>query len=127
MSLDKQKKDRSYQFGRLLALMETVERRTYEDKDSKRETNAQKMRSRFCQRPLETAERLDRAVAPYFAKLDKGLYKFYKDEISAIMEQISLCGGDANAPLEDTYLMGYYLQRTNYKTAETEENEDVNS
>lgn len=127
MSLDKQKKDRSYQFGRLLALMETVERRTYEDKDSKRETNAQKMRSRFCQRPLETAERLDRAVAPYFAKLDKGLYKFYKDEISAIMEQISLCGGDANAPLEDTYLMGYYLQRTNYKTAETEENEDVNA
>ena len=36
MSLDKEKKDRSYQFGRLLAVMEKVERDTYTDEAESR-------------------------------------------------------------------------------------------
>lgn len=45
MSLDKEKKDRSYQFGRLLAVMEKVERDTYTDEG--REPNAIRMQSVF--------------------------------------------------------------------------------
>lgn len=127
MALEPEKKDRSYQFGRLLALMEQAERATYL-KGEERETNAMKLRSRFCMQPLATAVRLDQALAPYFRKMKPGLERYYKDQISSVMAQLSSFPDDEmNDPLEDTYLMGYYLQRTaNYKNNETEEEDNGN-
>lgn len=125
MALEPEKKDRSYQFGRLLALMEMAERATYL-KGEERETNAMKLQSRFCTQPLATAARLNQALAPYFRKMKPGIERYYKKQIGLVMEQLSVFSDEEmNNPLEDTYLMGYYLQRNaNYKKNETQEEED---
>ena len=50
MALEADKRDRSYQFGRLLAILEKTERDTY-TKDTDRETNAIRRMSVYAQRP----------------------------------------------------------------------------
>ena len=50
MEFDPNKDDLSFQFGRLLAVMEKVERDTY-DGDETREPNAIRLQSIYCQRP----------------------------------------------------------------------------
>ncbi len=112
MELDPQKEDRSYQFGRLLALMEKVERDTYE-KDETREPNAIRLQELFRTRPLYGADLIHRQLAPYFARLSPGLRSYYKRTIGEVFEIIDRCCASSllERPLEDTYLLGYYLQR----------------
>jgi CRISPR-associated protein Csd1 len=112
MALEPEKNDRSYQFGRLLAVMEKVERDTYGSSED-REPNAIRLQSVFCQRPMATAgaleKQLDRA---YFPRLKPGSRIWYKNLLGQIMAAISAFPQDAwNKPLTETYLMGYYLQR----------------
>ncbi len=113
MSLEPERRDRSYQFGRLLAIMEKVERDTY-DKEEKREPNAIRMQSVFCRRPMHIARLLDEQLErAYFPRLPMGSRIWYKNLMGQILETISAFPGeDWNKPLEDNYLMGYYLQRT---------------
>ena len=79
MSLDKDKMDRSYQFGRLLAVMEKVERDTY-DNNEKRETNAERYRGEYCRRPLYTVTILDGKIQPYFRGISNGLKDYLQRE-----------------------------------------------
>lgn len=128
MALEPERKDRSYQFGRLLAVMEKVERDTYETSEG-REPNAIRMQSIFCQRPMYAANQLEKQLErAYFPRLKPGSRIWYKNLIGQIMENISAFPNeDWNKPLEDSYLMGYYLQRsalyTRKNNDETEEDE----
>lgn len=113
MDFDPNINDISYQFGRLLAVLEKVERDVY-GRSEFREPNAIRLQSLYCHRPLRTAyiieAQLERA---YFPRLAKPAYRaYYKNLISAILEKIYAFPEDQwNAPLKETYLMGYYLQR----------------
>jgi len=125
MAFDPLKKDRDYQYGCLLAVMEKVERDTY-DREESREPNAIRLQSAFCQKPLHTAKVLNEKITPYFARLKPDQRVYYKKRLGEIMDTITECEGSRiNAPLGDTYLLGYYLQRqalyTSHKN-ETEEN-----
>lgn len=123
MSLDKEKKDRSYQFGRLLAVMEKVERDTYTDES--REPNAIRMQSVFCDRPLYTAKIINDRLNPYFERLRPGSRAYYKKLIGEITEQLSnYDDAQLNRPLGDTYLMGYYLQRNELYTSKSNETKE---
>lgn len=123
MSLDKEKKDRSYQFGRLLAVMEKVERDTYTDEG--REPNAIRMQSVFCDRPLYTAKIINDRLNPYFERLRPGSRAYYKRLIGEITEQLSnYDDAQLNRPLGDTYLMGYYLQRNELYTSKSNETKE---
>lgn len=112
MELDPNKHDRSYQFGRLLAVLEKVERDTY-GSDEGREPNAIRQQSVFCQRPMYAAANIEKQLErAYFPRLRPGTRAFYKNTIGQIMEEIhKFPDGQWNQPLADTYLMGYYLQR----------------
>lgn len=113
MEFDPSKHDISFQFGRLLAVLEKVERDTY-NKDEAREPNAIRLLSVFCRRPLHTASILEQQLErAYFPRLnDPGLRAYYKNLIGAIMEQIYIHPKETwSAPLKETYLLGYYLQR----------------
>lgn len=111
MALEPERKDRSYQFGRLLAIMEKVERDTYSTGES-REPNATRLQSVFCQRPMDTAYNLEKQLErAYFPRLKPTNRIWYKNQISEIMEIISNFPGEENKPLGSTYLLGYYLQR----------------
>lgn len=123
MSLDREKKDRSYQFGRLLAVMEKVERDTYGDES--REPNAIRMQSAFCDRPFYTAKIINDRLNPYFERLRPAGRAYYKKLIGEIMEQLSDYDDvQLNRPLGDTYLMGYYLQRNELYTSRSNETKE---
>ena len=81
MQLDISNTNRSYLFGRLLAVAEKVERSTYSRDESGREPNAIRLQSVFAQRPLNTWGTLEKALIPYYAKLNPGSRKYYKDII----------------------------------------------
>lgn len=125
MALEPEKNDRSYQFGRLLAVMEKVERDTY-DKGEDREPNAIRMQSVFCQRPMYAAGIIEKQLEQaYFPRLKPGIRGWYKSIISQIMDLISQSPEEQwNLPLEDSYLMGYYLQRNALYTKNNKDMED---
>ena len=128
MALEPERMDRSYQFGRLLAVMEKVERDTYGSGES-REPNAIRLQSVFCRRPMDTAYNLEKQLErAYFPRLKPGSRIWYKNLMGEIMEIISNFPGEENKTLDSTYLLGYYLQRAalyakkNDKDMEEQEN-----
>ena len=127
MALEPEKKDRSYQFGRLLAVMEKVERDTYDGSEG-REPNAIRMQSIFCQRPMQTANNLEKQLEKaYFPRLRTGSRIWYKNLIGEIMGIISEFSQEEwNKPLDATYLMGYYLQRSALYTKKTDNEMEEN-
>lgn len=123
MDLEKGKEDRSYQFGRLLAAYEKLERDAWsssgnQNNSGKRETNAIRLQSVFCNRPMHYAFELDKQMEKaYFPRLPHGTAVFYKNLIGEIMANInSFPQEEWDQPLKDTYLMGYYLQRKDLYT-----------
>lgn len=131
LALEPERMDRSYQWGRLLAVMEKIERDTY-DPDEKREPNAIRMQSVFVKRPgyafMVIMEQLKNA---YYPRLHIALRTKYEKLIGEIMEQIHLSLKETENygdPLTETYLLGYYLQKsalyTKKETEETEEHTD---
>ena len=123
MKLDLENQDRSYLYGRLLAVCEKVERTTY-DRGESRETNAIRLQSAFVNHPMQTWKILEGLLNPYFQKLRPGSREYYRELISSIAA--SFQDEDAmalNQELKETYLLGYYLQRAelNKKKEEKEE------
>ena len=128
MALEPDRKDRSYQFGRLLAVFEKAEADTYQ-KDEDRETNAIRMQAVFVRTPLHVAMSVEQQLEKaYFPRLSPGSRGFYKKLIGEIMEQIhEFSEEEWNRPLGDSYLMGYYLQRNElYKSRKDNDREEKN-
>lgn len=112
MELDKDREDRSYQFGRLLAVYEKMERDTFSSEDG-REPNAIQLQSVYCNRPLHYSAELEKQMErAYIPRLTPGARIFYKNLIGEILEKIYRSPDSTwDKPLGDTYLIGYYLQR----------------
>ena len=113
MSLEPGKNDVSYQYGRLLAVFEKIERDTY-DKNETREPNAIRMQSLFSKRPKYASRILwEQLKKAYYPKLKPKIKADYDQLISEIVEQISDCQSEnRETALKDSYFMGYYLQRS---------------
>lgn len=112
MALDENSTDRSYQFGRLLAVLEKIEKDTYRN-DEDRETNAIRAQAFYSQRPLTAFSQIMTALKTgYYPRLSNGTKVYYEKLIGTIMEKISNTSEDViDKPLTETYLMGYYLQK----------------
>ena len=123
MSLESEKKDISYQYGRLLAVFEKIERDTY-DKDEQREPNAIRMQSVFAKRPRYASRVLwEQLKKAYYPRLKPGSRVKYDRLIEEIIERISdLPQAEHEEALKDTYLFGYYLQKKALYTSENTEN-----
>ncbi len=130
MALEKDKNDISYQYGRLLAVLEKAERDTYDNNES-REPNAIRMQSAFCTRPAQTAKTvIEQLKKSYLPRLAPRLRIYYDRLIGEIFEKIASHPEiQWNAPLKETYILGYYLQKNALYTktkemTETEESEN---
>jgi len=110
MALDKNNTDRSYLFGRLLAIAESVESSTYTGEDQ-RETNAMRMQKAFSLRPLSTWRVLEEKLEPYYRQLSPGLRGYYQKTTREIVDKLSPLDSSLNQKLDDVYLLGYYHQR----------------
>ena len=121
LALEPNSKDRNYQFGRLLAVMEKVERDTYEP-DEKREPNAIRYQSVFVRKPMETTSKImEKLKDAYYPEIKVGNRIFYERLIGEILNMISESDENWNDPLKDTYLMGYYLQKRELYTKNEED------
>lgn len=109
VALDKNETDRSYLFGRMLAVADKVERKSLSLGEKDRMTNAMRYMNTFSNHPLQTWQTLQENLIPYYGRLkDRGLYyQHLIDEIVASFEK----GERTNKPLNGEYLMGYSEQR----------------
>ncbi|MDD3193854.1 MAG: type I-C CRISPR-associated protein Cas8c/Csd1 [Oscillospiraceae bacterium] len=124
MAYEFDRKDRSYQFGGLLAVLEKVERDTY-DASEDREPNAIRMQTVFSERPMYAARIINDRLLPYFARLRPASRTYYKQLIGTIMATIDAYDTtELNRRLEDSYLMGYYLMRKELYTSKKGYGED---
>lgn len=108
MALNFECNDRSYLFGRLLAVADRVEYLTYENGE-KRETNAKRYMNVFTKRPAKAWEIIYKNLLPYLNKLKPGQKIKYDNmisEIGAMLDEQMY----KNDSLSELFLLGYYCQ-----------------
>ena len=122
MALDEDRTTRSYLYGRLLAVAETIERRALRLSKDERETAANRYFQTFADRPFETWKTVSNCLKPYEAKLRSSgkkqvAFLTYMDnlrnEIGAKFNTL-----DFSLPrtrIDAEFLLGYYCQRAALK------------
>ena len=132
--LDRENINRSYLFGRLLAVLDRTEAATYDhkdnrsDSDKKRITNAQKFWTSYTNHPAKTMQTLIEKTKSYekalknaspglLNKLDKE-----KQEIINLLNDNYLDSVDINKALDYHFIFGYYAE-TQFLFTKTEKNE----
>lgn len=111
MGLDKENCDRSYLFGRLLAVAEYVERSALGFTDE-RETNAMRLQSVFVHYPLRTFTKLNLNLEAYYKRLTPLKRKYLRDLTQEIVNKfVDKSDEKLNRSLSDLYLIGYNNQR----------------
>lgn len=122
MVLDRERKTRSYLYGRLLAVADVTEYSAMA-REEKRQTNAKRLMTKFSERPYSTWKIIDESLAPYWARLGGRGLRFEK-EIQAIMDIFTPEDFTNNHPLEGEYLLAYYTENADlWKAKENEKNE----
>lgn len=114
MALDINNHDRSYLYGRLLAVADIAELKTYDQKE-KCTTNAKRYFSAFSSRPCSTWEIIRKQLSPYLEKLDKSNGSVYTDNyytnlIHSITSMFTLKDFAENSKLDPIYLHAYSCQ-----------------
>ena len=115
VALDKKEKDRSYLYGRLLAVADRIEYRTYDEGDKARVTNAKRYMSTFSQRPFETWKVIEESIQPYMNKLgiaERWFYENLLNDIYDLFEKETFCD---NSRLDGLYLLGFHSQSYDLK------------
>lgn len=141
LALEPERKDRSYQWGRLLALLDHIEEVAVWNKSQKKGaennknhlTHAIRLQAAFIQHPGTTAAQIsERLHSAYYSELRSKQIYFFDSMFGKIMEQITLSAKKEKAdlstygmPLTESYLPGYYLQKNAFRTKkENEETEE---
>lgn len=107
LGLDINCTDRSYLFGRMLAVADVLERRALGDE--KRATNAIRYMNAFANHPERTWKVIHSSLQPYLVRLGRGavIWTRILDEISSKFKLEDF----NNQPLSGKYLLGFSSQR----------------
>ena len=126
MAVDKNCTERDYLYGRLLAVADRIEYRTFDmDKDRSRITNAKRYMNNFSQRLFETWKVIEENIQPYLSKLPVPERRFYEnllDEIEDAFESVN--DYQENKRLSGLYLLGFHSQSCALRTYKTEKTEE---
>lgn len=119
MALDENCKERSYLYGRLLAVADAAEASTYEVVE-KRTTNAKRYFEAFSNRPYTTWDIIRKRLSPYLEKHDKmnksGHYEnYYANLINTITDKFERSDFEDNSKLDPIYLHAYSCQLMNMR------------
>lgn len=125
MGVDKNCKDRSYLFGRLLAYAENVESYAmYASGGENRMTNAERLMNRFSQKPAATWDILNKQLVSYYKRLmavKPNMAYFMKNGINEILDMLGK-ENFTNEKLSEIYLIGYASQMLSFKAESNKEN-----
>lgn len=113
VALNETEKDRSYLFGRLLAVADVVEIVAVRGTDAQfRQTNAVRFFNAMQQRPATTWKTISERLQPYFGKFK---YKEAENEYRELIDRIISIADDKvlsdNKALTPRFLEGYHNQR----------------
>lgn len=110
VGLDENNHNRSYLFGRLLAVAEKAEYDSFSDEDrGKRVTNARKFHRNFVQNPSVAWQHIYDRLDPAFKRLG-GFSARYEKLIGEISSSFENDDFSLRKPLEPEYLLGYHCQ-----------------
>ena len=123
VALDKECKIRDYLYGRLLAVANRIEYRTYEkDKDTSRVTNAKRYMSTFSQRPFDTWKFIEENLLPYLNKLSIAERRYYENLLDSIEVLFDVVEYRNNDKLDGLYLLGFHSQSYDLEYNKKKEN-----
>ena len=132
--LDQNETDRSYLFGRLLAIYELIERQKYYHIDGQmdRDTNAKRLWTAYTSNPTKVMTQLENKTKSYEEALFKrspGIAIKLQKEKQAIITALDEHRQDKNfsKPLDYTFIFGYNGQINQFYQKSESENLDVNS
>lgn len=124
MSLKKESTDRSYLFGRLLAIADRLEEQVYfKEGIQGRETNARKFWSTYVRKPAKTWAVIYDKLLPYISRLSGGSKNYYSLLLEEILGKLEDTDAYNNEQLNENYLLGYYSQYEAFRKKEDKENE----
>lgn len=125
VALDRTCRERDYLYGRLLALADRIEYRTYDkEKDGSRVTNAKRYMNQFSQRPFETWKVIEENIQPYLNKLNMVERRYYENQLDEINQLFSLDEYQDNRKLNGLYLLGFHSQSYDLKNFKQEKKEE---
>lgn len=127
MALEKNRNDRDYLYGRLLAVAEHIEEVALNVAKENRETNAARLMQQFADHPFSTWRNIESALRPYISRLNVNRPGFLHnmqvllDEIHGLFKP-----GDYenDTRLSGLYLLGYHCQRLEFKQKNEEKNDE---
>lgn len=118
MALQEMNTNRSYLFGRLLAIVDVFEELQLKDSKIKRQTNALRYMTAFSTKPAAVYKTIFSQLQPYFSKAatqgPEGKWSkndFIQMKIGEVMNQFE-DGDFNNQPLDEQFILGYYNQRS---------------
>ena len=120
VALNTESQDRNYLYGRLLAIADRVEYRTFE-KDEVRETNAKRFMNAFSQQPFRTWKVIEERLGPYFVKLSLPERLRYEHMIEDVSWKFQEGDFEKNDALNGLYLLGYHNQSYAFRNYAEEE------
>ena len=123
MKLNVTSTDRSYQTGRIIALLEKAEI----DATGHTSTVTERMMNKICNIPFETISFIEKKfMTVYYGKLTPGLKGWYKKEIQDAIASIELKPGESmDDPLTPQWVLGYSLQNKYLYTPKEERDNAV--
>lgn len=126
MELDRSDNDRSYLYGRLMAVADKLEADTYDDNEV-RMTNATRFMSSVIASPYKSWGNVSKRLISYINKIQSknpGLYVYYKKELGEIHTMFKAGEYEMQKPLEPLFFMGYYGEQQYLYTSRKNKNDD---
>lgn len=123
MALDRNNRDRSYVFGRLLGAAQKLEEvALYYAGEKGRSTTSERFSQQFVKRPGKTWKIINDNLRPYIAKLKAQGRTWYIKELQEIYDLISEEDFKREQPLSELYLLGYNCQLNSYDSKDKIQN-----
>jgi len=125
MALDENQSDRSYLFGRMLAIAQQIEAWALNSVGEKRDTNAERLMHQFKIHPYKTWGILTDKLKPYISRLG-GKGTGLVELMTKVNSMIPYEEFTSLKQLEDSYVLGYYCQRQVFLDEKNQRIEEIN-
>ncbi|MBQ9673642.1 MAG: type I-C CRISPR-associated protein Cas8c/Csd1 [Ruminococcus sp.] len=127
LAVDKNCTDRSYLYGRLVAVADKMELDTYKNGEA-RLTNAKRYMSAMLNSPFKTWKYINERILPYNEKILKttpSFYFNYEKVFCEIYNSFDQNDFESNKELDARFFMGFYSQQQEFYTSKNNKDKDT--
>lgn len=125
VALKEDSRDRSYLYGRLLAIADAAEASTY-TREEERATNVNRLFETFANRPYQTWEIIRLRLQPYLNRMEAGRRAYFEGMLRAVTDMFEGNDYENNSKLSPVYLQAYYCQLNKIYTKNNNNSKEEN-